>query len=175
MAVEGEKIARRLDAWPETADVQHLPNRFDPVDPSTAGRADIVSFNRGRWIVRGSAKTQFSYLMFFEPRTVAAGEYFFATGRLDEGGLSFGLQANEQWVGLVNVTTPGPFAVVLKPDAGRYNLVLANNVTTTRGYLFQRYGVLALWKILTGGILRNSFEIDRAGWTTSSSIPRVGP
>jgi hypothetical protein len=52
------------------------------------------------------------------------------------------------------------------PDPGRYNLVLANDVTTTRRDLFRRYGPAALWKILIGATLPNSFEIDRAGWVS---------
>ena len=128
----------------------------------------MVAVDRGRWVVRGSADSPFSYLLYFKERTVHTGEYFLATGRLDEGGLSIGLQRNDKWAGIVNVTEPGPFAVVLVPGAGRYSLVVANDDTTTREQLIDRYGRLAaFWKILTGAALPTAFEIDRAGWTSA--------
>ena len=175
VVVEGEPIVRRLETWPEDAEVTRLSPTFDPVDPSSAGRADIVTFRRRRWVVRGTAEDRFSYLMYFKERTVRDGEYFLATGELHEGGLSFGLQIDEEWIGLAHVTTRGPFAVVLKPDAGRYHLVLANNITTKRDDLYREYGVFAVWKILTGALLPTSFEIDRAGWTSYPPITRSGP
>ena len=118
--------------------------------------------------MRGSAETPFSYLMYFKERIVLPGEYFFATGHLYEGGISIGLQTDEHWAGLINIKTPGPFAVVFTPAPGRYNLVLANNVTTTWRQLMRQHGAAAIWRLVTGS-RPNWFEIDRAGWTFSSS------
>jgi hypothetical protein len=170
LSVAGEKTSgRRLYTWPADVGVPGAPSRLEPLNAAAAGRAKTVTIDRGRWVVRGSAEARFSYLLYFKERSVHAGEYFLATGHLEEGGLSIGLQRNDTWAGIVNVTAPGPFTVVLMPDSGRYSLVLANNVTTTREQLFDRYGRLAaVWKILAGATLPNAFEIDRAGWTSAS-------
>jgi hypothetical protein len=165
-AAAGEMAARRLYTWPADVDIPSVPTTLELVDPAAADRSRIVAVQRDRWIVRGFAEAPFSYLLQFKERTVHAGEYFVATGRLDDGGVTIGLQARQKWAGLVNVITPGPFAVVLAPDPGRYALVLANHVTTTRRDLFRRYGPAALWKILIGATLPNTFEIDRAGWSS---------
>src|SRR6185295_11329072 len=164
-----DTVLRRLYTWPKDLDIAGPPAKLDPVDPAAAGLAKIVTVDRSRWIVRGSAETPFSYLMYFKERTVGAGEYFFAAGQLEEGGVTFGLQRDETWAGLVNITAPGPFSVVLKPEPGRYSLVLANDVITTRFDLFRKHPVTALWKILTGQTLPNAFAVDRAGWTVSSA------
>ena len=169
LPVDGEKtLARLLYTWPADVRVPGVPSHLEPLDSASAGRARMVAVDRGRWVVRGSADSPFSYLLYFKERTVHTGEYFLATGRLDEGGLSIGLQRDDKWAGIVNVTEPGPFAVVLVPGAGRYSLVVANDVTTTREQLIDRYGRLAgFWKILTGAALPTAFEVDRAGWTSA--------
>ena len=166
----------RVYTWPGDIDVPDQPATLEGLDPNTATRARTMTFDHGRWIFRGSADAPFSYVLSFEERVIAAGTCFFATGHLEEGGISIGLQAHATWTGLVNVVTPGPFAVILKPQPGRYRLVLANNVTTTWRDLVRQNGpVVGIWNLLTGARLPNAFEIDRAGWTSfgagSASIP----
>jgi len=166
----------RVYTWPGDIDVPDQPATLEGLDPNMATRARTMTFDHGRWIFRGSADAPFSYVLSFEERVIAGGTCFFATGHLEEGGISIGLQAHATWTGLVNVVTPGPFAVILKPQPGRYRLVLANNVTTTWRDLVRQNGpVVGIWNLLTGARLPNAFEIDRAGWTSfgagSASIP----
>jgi hypothetical protein len=167
-----DAVRGRLYTWPAGVYVPSLPSAYDPLDPDAARRARIVGLYASRWVIRGSASAPFSDLIRIKSRIVLPGEYFFATGYLHEGGFSLGLQSDDRWSGFVNVQEVGAFTVVLKPSPGRYNVVVANNVTTTWRQLIRAHGPAGILKLLTGESLPNSFEIDSAGWTSSSnSIP----
>jgi len=104
--------------------------------------------------VKGTVGGAYTYLLRLEERSLAEGSYFFATGVVDTGGLSVGLQTGGRWAGFVNIDSPGPFAVVIKAeDAGRYSLVLSNCVN----------GAVA------GRPVVNALRIDRAGWVDADA------
>jgi len=165
-----DTLPRRVFTWPGDADVPRLVPPVEPLNPEGAGRAKMVAVDRGRWVVRGSAETRYSYLMYFKERSIEPGQYFVAAGQLYEGGVSIGLQYHDQWKGIVNVTTPGPFAIVMRPDPGRYNLVIANNVPThTWKEMIRQHGPMGIWEALNGAVRPNWFVLDRVGWTTPAA------
>ena len=68
-----------------------------------------------------------------------------AMGIVHEGGVTIGLLRNDQWAGLVNVTSPGEFMAIIEPPGrGQYDVVVAND--------------------LTGPSLDNDVVITRIGW-----------
>jgi 4-amino-4-deoxy-L-arabinose transferase-like glycosyltransferase len=162
-----------LYTWPPIVDIPEPLPEPGLLDASTAQRGPTLRVEDNRWTMRGSAVSRFAYLLRFDDQPLGKGDSFVATGTIEEGGLTFGLQQNEKWVGMANVTQPGPFAVVLtSPLAGRYTLVVANNVleSTTRE-LIRRHGLFGVWSALSGATLPNVFQIDRAGWIRKPLAP----
>jgi hypothetical protein len=163
----------RLHLWPSDAGIPDpvLPRR--PLDVRQAvERAPNVTVDAGRWLVRGTVESRYSYLLQFPERPIEKGDYFVAAGSLEEGGVTFGLLRNGRWAGYVNVETPGPFGVVLRPPgAGRYTLVLANSVHTNWSRFVRRHGARGLVGLATGDWPPNVLSVDRAGWVTSKPEP----
>ena len=61
-----------------------------------------------------------------------------------------------QWIGVVNVTQPGPFVVALQmPAAGQYGVTVANCVES------QPQSAL---RLITHAFLENHFSVSHAGW-----------
>jgi hypothetical protein len=52
-----------------------------------------------------------------------------AQGRIEKGGLTFGLVQNDAWAVQVHVRQTGDFTVVMKvPEEGDYKFIMANNL-----------------------------------------------
>lgn len=150
---------------------QVLPLTLDDL----AFRADIVHGGAGQWEVKGYANPQadpYDYpaanrsasvlamasfadvnvakvdtdLILTKEMILKRQAYFVAEGVLYTGGVTFGLITKGRTAGSVNVTSRGPFTVVIQvPDDGLYTLGLANNLD---GYTS----------------LENRFVMTRFGW-----------
>jgi hypothetical protein len=55
-------------------------------------------------------------------------QYLVAEGELIDVGVTLGLLKNNQWAGQANITTPGKFKIVMKPEAGEHTATLPYNV-----------------------------------------------
>ena len=164
-----------LYTWPGDLDVPATMHEPRPIDEgATDARAPIVASDSSRWMVRGEPESRHSDLLAFKEAPIADGEYFLATGDLDEGGLAFHLFRDEESLGLVIVQRPGPFAVMLKPPGpGRYRVVLASHIDTTWWQVLERYGIAGLGRLKSGATMFNAFRVDRAGWVTPTATTPV--
>jgi hypothetical protein len=78
--------------------------------------------------VRGRAASNAAYLVSWPYAGRARGSAFFAEGDVIDGGVTIGIQQNEQWVHQINVSRPGRFRAVIRVDSdGTYGAVLANH------------------------------------------------
>jgi hypothetical protein len=94
--------------------------------------------------IQGRADTIAAYLVVWPDEPQPQGSVFFVEGRVFDGGMSVGVQQNEQWVQLLNVLRPGKFRAAIRVDApGAYRAVLTN---------YQLEGMYA------------RITIDRYGW-----------
>lgn len=98
----------------------------------------------GAVTIHGDAPTSYAYALQLPVENSKGGRYLVAEGELFDGGLTLGLLKDNQWAGQVNVTTPGKFKIVMKPEAGDYTATLAHNVPE------QKF---------------NHFKLTRLGWT----------
>jgi hypothetical protein len=87
-----------------------------------------VTITNGAVTVKGDAPSSYSYALGLRPEKSSGGRYLVAEGELFDGGLTLGLLRNNAWAGQTNVTTPGKFKIVMKPEAGEYTAMLAHNV-----------------------------------------------
>jgi hypothetical protein len=164
---EARRLRRRafVSEWPEP---NWLPEPIPVVEPlrenAVSARAGIVSFADGQWRVRGPVEGPMSYLLQFAPAAQRKAAHVVATGVLLEGGLTIGLQRNDQWVGYVNVVTPGWFVVTLAvPEDGEYELVVANNVRPdTPAWRRLLAGVAGRW--FPSVTDHNDFRLQSIGW-----------
>jgi hypothetical protein len=78
--------------------------------------------------VRGRAATNAAYLVSWPYAPRARGSAFLAEGEVIDGGVTIGIEQNDQWVHQINVFRPGRFRAVIRVDSdGRYGAVLANH------------------------------------------------
>jgi hypothetical protein len=103
--------------------------------PSPVGENDLVfqapvaAHSAGDWKLKGTAIGGFSYALVMKPKLLFSGRRFFARGRVDAGGVTFGLQAKGTWIGQIDITTPGEFIVEIEaPRLGRYTAVVAHYI-----------------------------------------------
>lgn len=102
--------------------------------PAAVEQADVVAIEQdGRWRVDGrgglGGRGRMFYLARLQGVELPAGAIVIATGRLHRGGLSLGLQRDGSWLRQVAFNREGPFlAAVEVPEAGRYDVVIANNL-----------------------------------------------
>jgi len=144
----------RAYAWPATAPMTTVPWARSSSLGEIVYASPALQRPDGGLAVNGPVDAAYSYLLRVRARSFKAGDYFYAQGELEDGGLTIGLQARDRWVGSVNVDQRGRFAVmVAAPRDGEYSLVLANYVVTT---WWQR--------LVHGGRLSNAFRIETAGW-----------
>jgi hypothetical protein len=107
---------------------------FVPAD--IAKRSSTFQMLAHEWRVSGvggvGGRGPFLYLVEMKPRFLKRGSFVVAEGRIEKGGLSFGLVRDVEWVAQVPVIHTGEFAVVVQvPADGEYRIVLANNLTGT--------------------------------------------
>jgi hypothetical protein len=101
----------------------------------------------GTVIIKGDAPTSYAYALQLPPENSKGRRYLVAEGELFNGGLTLGLLKNGQWAGQVNITSPGKFRIVMKPDGGDYTATLAHNVP---------------------GQKSNNFTLTKLGWTSEA-------
>ena len=69
------------------------------------------------------------YLVEMKPRHLDRNSFVIAEGRIEKGGVTFGLVRGDEWATQVHVTQTGAFVVVIKvPEDGEYKVVMANNL-----------------------------------------------
>lgn len=86
----------------------------------------------GRVDVDGVATATGSYLAAWEDSVFDESNIVLVEGDLVRGGLAVGLTNTDGWATRVEVETPGPFRAVIKvPRSGRYQLVIANHLSST--------------------------------------------
>ena len=126
---------------------------WPPLEPLNAAaidkRSPTLDTTRPEWTNHGvggvGGKGPYLYLFEMQPVPLEAGRLALVQGYIRQGGISFGLVSNRQWIAQVGVTRPGEFTVVVRvPTTGVHSLVLANN--------------------LTGSSLENDLVIRRVGW-----------
>jgi hypothetical protein len=88
------------------------------------------------------------YLVEMQPRHLDKDSFFIAEGRLDKGGVTFGLVHGDEWTTQMQVVQTGAFTVVIKvPTDGEYKVVLANNLlgmsSLTNRLVVTRAGLVA--------------------------------
>jgi hypothetical protein len=117
-----------------------------PLLPSQmTSKADIIHVDGETWTARGKGEGQYSYLARWPETAVDAPERLVVKGVLRQGGLTIGLLKNDQWALVRNVTTPGPFELVIPVrEGGRYAPLVAN--------------------CLPKNSLENDFAITSFGW-----------
>jgi hypothetical protein len=118
--------------------------------------ASLLRWENGSVAIRGKADGPFLYAGSFHPLKAGPGspfQTFVAQGELRSGGVTIGLQVNEQWVFSKNIDGPGPFIVRWAPPADAdYQLVIAN--------------------FLPAGDRQNDVEIAHVGWFRSAAQDR---
>jgi hypothetical protein len=110
-------------------------------------RASIARVGRGPRIdVDGVAASSGSYLVAWTPLLVAARSVLVVEGNLERGGLTAGLADNGGWAARLDVTTPGPFRIVVEaPAPGLYQVVVANHLderSLSNRFTISRMGVV---------------------------------
>ena len=93
-------------------------------------RAPLATRAAGEWTLAGTASSGFSYALVLTPKLLFGRRHLFARGRVNAGGVTFGLQQKGTWVSQIDITTPGEFIVEIEaPRLGRYTAVVAHYIT----------------------------------------------
>jgi hypothetical protein len=165
--IDGVEQDAKVSIWPPSEEfpVDDMP-LWMPTDPGTPLYLAQELRRTGIGMsVNGPVAGKYSYLLSLGERSRMKGAYFFATGVVDKGGFTIGLQRRDHWVGYVNIDRPGPFAVVVvAPDSAPYSLVLANCVNGTFSDRLLESGLRVAVDGLMHREILNVFHIDRAGW-----------
>jgi alpha-tubulin suppressor-like RCC1 family protein len=121
--------------------------------------APLLRWQNGSLSIRGKADGPFLYVCSFLPLKAGPGnplQTFVAQGEVRTGGVTIGVQVNEQWVFTKNIDAPGPFLVRWSPPAGGdYQVVIAN--------------------FLSDGNRRNDVEIAQVGWFRADAHEDAAP
>jgi hypothetical protein len=104
---------------------------FQPAD--IAKQSKTFQMLEHEWRVAGvggvGGRGPLLYLVEMKPRHLDKGSFVIAEGRIEKGGLTFGLVRGDAWTAQVHVTQTGAFTVVIKvAEEGDYKVVLANNL-----------------------------------------------
>jgi hypothetical protein len=104
---------------------------FQPAD--IAKQSKTFQMRPQEWRVAGiggvGGRGPLLYLVEMKARHLDKDSFFIAEGRVDKGGLTFGLVRGVEWATQVHVTQTGPFAVVIKvQEDGDYKVIMANNL-----------------------------------------------
>jgi len=160
VSIDGHAQNATVHMWPPDA----------PIPPTDAARWISTGLGTPTYVakelnrqgqamsVNGQVEDSYSYLLHLKEDRILRGQYFFAKGTLTNGGLTIGLQSNDQWVGSANVEHPGPFVVLIAaPTTGAYSLTIANLIPPVDG---QQTFV-------------NAFRIESAGWVQAGPLVQV--
>jgi hypothetical protein len=92
-------------------------------------RAPIVKDAGDGWLILGRAESRYSYALRFAPTKVTE-HRLVVSGVVKRGGITVGLLRNGLWAASVNVSVPGPFAVVVDPPelGAVYDILVAHNI-----------------------------------------------
>ena len=158
VVTNGATVQARQYMWP--AALEFGAQDLASWKPSALGTPIYVSpelqRSESHLSVNGAVSGPFTYLLRVAAQPLKQGSSFFATGAVEAGGLTVGLQRDGRWVGFVNVDSPGPFAVVVRaPSEGTYSLVIANCVAGSSA----------------DRPVANVFHVDRAGWVSIPEPP----
>lgn len=92
-------------------------------------RAASIKLAPRQIVINGPAGQKFGYLMVSNQRQFDEGMYIVADGTVMRGGLTVGIQQDNQWVRQFTAYDAGPFRISIQvPMAGSYRVVLANAV-----------------------------------------------
>ncbi len=116
--------------------------RVSIIDTQITATDGVFEFN-------GETPSAYAYAMQLSEEKSSGESYLVAEGELYEGGITLGLLKDSQWSGQTNITTPGKFKIVMKPDAGDYTAMLAHNVPNEKF---------------------NHFKLTKLGWVRASKI-----
>ena len=112
--------------------------RFDlaqgPLELLALGDSDLQSGAAATLTARGlrvdsAAAGRYTYLVRTGAIRMKSEEAIHVSGVLETGGLSVGLLKGEAWAHQLTVLRPGPFDLFFSPEAGDYQLVIANHVS----------------------------------------------
>ena len=119
---------------------------IEALSPDDLGyRAALLAHDNGVWTLNGRAEGAFTYAFQSKPRRFEKNQGVLLKGRVTQGGMTLGLQKNNQWVAQLNVTDPGDFTVVIAPPgSGTYTIVVAHNLPKSleTSIQFTRLGLL---------------------------------
>lgn len=103
---------------------------IEALSPDDLGyRAALLAYDNGVWTLNGKAEGAFMYALQSKPRRFERDQVALIKGRITQGGVTLGLQKDNQWVAQLNVTDPGDFTVAIAPPGrGTYTIVVAHNL-----------------------------------------------
>jgi hypothetical protein len=92
-------------------------------------RAPIVKDMGNSWLIKGVAEGRFGYVLRADPMKVTDFRLV-VKGLVKTGGITVGLLRDEHWAASVNVSDPGPFAVVIEPPVpgAIYDIIVAHDI-----------------------------------------------
>jgi hypothetical protein len=104
---------------------------FSPGDVKTM--SPTFSMDGARWRVDGiggvGGRGPLLYLVEMKDRPLKKHTAFVAEGRIDKGGITFGLVRGVEWIVQLHIRQTGPFAAVIEvPEDGEYRVIMANNL-----------------------------------------------
>ena len=99
----------------------------DPFAQSPEYVSAIAARSGSGWNIDGTADGRFTYLLKSRRFTAGAGWSVRLEGTVEQGGVTIGVQSNNQWVDRINVTTPGRFrADIQLPPGEGVSVIVAN-------------------------------------------------
>ncbi len=95
--------------------------------------SSTLTMNGASWKVDGAGgvggRAPLLYLVEMKDRPLKKHTAFVAEGRIDKGGVTFGVVRGVEWITQLHVRQTGPFSVVIDiPDDGDYRVIMANNL-----------------------------------------------
>jgi hypothetical protein len=159
--VEGRENPPATYAFPgdlsRRAFQRHLAAPLMPfVSDDIKNVSPTLTIDGARWTVSGAGgvggRGPLLYLVEMKDRPLKKHSAFIAEGRIDKGGITFGLVRGVEWIMQLHIRQQGPFSTVIEvPEDGTYRVIMANNligmapdnhVTVTRaGLVAPREGV----------------------------------
>jgi len=136
--IEGRDNPAETYAFPADLPRHVFQQRLDsPSTPFTVSDIKTVSrtlaMTATGWRVDGvggvGGRGPLLYLVEMRDRPLKKHTTFVAEGRIDKGGVTFGLVKGVEWIVQLHIRQQGPFSVVIEvPEDGIYRVIMANNL-----------------------------------------------